>query len=181
MLEAGRIVTQLLERNRSFAAERHRPLRLAPTLRTCVITCPDPRVDPAHVLGLDLGDAAVVRAAGGRVSPIVLQQLLFLAQTAAAAGQSQDGLELVLMQHTDCGMAHFTGPEHREMLGAFLGCTPDELEAKALTDPREAVRVDIRELALNPFLPSSLAVTGVVYDVASGLVEIVERRAPLRS
>lgn len=180
MLEAGPIVTQLLERNRGFAGERHRPLGLAPTLRTCVITCPDPRVDPAHVLGLDLGDAAVVRAAGGRVSPIVLQQLLFLAQTAAATGQSQDGLELVLMQHTDCGMAHFTGLEHREMLGAFLGCTPDDLESKALTDPREGVRVDIRELALNPLLPSSLAVTGVVYDVASGLVEFVERRAPLR-
>lgn len=180
-LEAGPIVTQLLQRNRRFAAERHQPLGLAPRLRTCVVTCPDPRVDPAYVLDLEPGDAAVVRAAGGRISPIVLQQLLFLAQIAAAAGQSQEGLELVLMQHTDCGMAHFTGTEHREMLGAFLGCAPEALDAKALTDPFEGVRVDIRTLASNPLLPDSLAVTGIVYDVTSGLVEMVERRAPLRS
>jgi carbonic anhydrase len=147
----------------------------------CVVTCPDPRVDPAHVLGLELGDAAVVRAAAGRVSPIVMQQLLFLARTGAAIGQRQDGLELVLLQHTDCGIRHFLGDQDRDALAAFLGCTPDELDAKAIADPRGGVRVDIEALAANPLLPASLSVTGMVYDVASGLVEIVERRSPLRA
>lgn len=173
-------VEELLERNTRFA-ERHQAGRPPlPRLRTCVVTCPDPRVDPAQVLGLELGDAAVVRAAAGRVSPIVLQQLLFLQATAAAAGAAQEGFELVLMQHTDCGIMHFTAPESRDGLAAFLGCTVDELDGKAVTDPRAAVRVDIDALAANPLIPDSLSVTGLVYDVDTGHAELIERRAPLR-
>jgi carbonic anhydrase len=176
-------VEQLLERNTRFAASRHADLPLLPRLRACVVTCPDARVDPAHVLGLEPGDAAVVRAAGGRVSPIVLQQLLFLQMVATAEGRgrSDDRFELVLMQHTDCGIAHLVGPEHAGALAAFLGCTPAELSEKSLTDPYAAVRQDIQALAEIPFIPASLAVSALVYDVHSGLTELVERRAPLRA
>jgi carbonic anhydrase len=173
-------IEELIERNRRFAEHDYATVPSSPRLKTCVVTCPDPRVDPAQVLGLELGDAAVVRAAAGRVSPIVLQQLLFLAQTAAAIGQSQEGLELILMQHTDCGITHFLGEEHRDMLAAFLGCEADELDAKSPADPYQGVRVDIQALAANPFIPASLSVTGVVYDVATGHIEVVERRSPLR-
>lgn len=174
-------IEQLLERNRRFAESDRPAPSQAPRLKMCVVTCPDPRVDPAQVLGLELGDAAVVRAAAGRVSPIVLQQLLFLAQTAAVTGQSQEGLELVLMQHTDCGIIHFLAPEHRDMLAAFLGCAAEELDARSVNDPYRGVRVDIELLAANAFLPASLSVTGMVYDVDSGRVELVERRSPLRA
>jgi carbonic anhydrase len=173
-------IDRLLERNARFAAGEHRALTSAPRLRTCVVACPDPRVDPAHVLGLELGDAAVVRAAAGRVSPIVLQQLLFLVQTAAFLGEQQAGLELVLMQHTDCGIVHFLGDAHRDMLAAFLGCAPEEVQGRAPADPYAAVGVDIELLAANPLIPGSLSVSGVVYDVASGRAELVERRSPLR-
>jgi len=179
-IDPGGPVAALLERNVRFVEQDYRTLATAPRLRTCVVACPDPRVDPAQVLGLELGDAAVVRAAAGRISPIVLQQLLFLAQTGAAIGQSQEGLELVLMQHTDCGIVHFLGEEHREMLAAFLGCTPDELDAKSPADPYRAISVDVEALAANALLPASLSVTGLVYDVATGHVEVVERRSPLR-
>jgi carbonic anhydrase len=84
------------------------------------------------------------------------------------------------MQHTDCGIRHFTAPDRRDGLAAFLGCTVEELEGKSVTDPYEAVRVDIEVLAANPLLPDSLSVTGLVYDVDSGRVELVERRSPLR-
>lgn len=133
------------------------------------------------MLGLDLGDAAVVRAAGGRVSPIVLQQLLFLQATGAIVGDGDGALELVLMQHTDCGIAHFTSPDLRDGLAAFLGCTVEELDGKAVGDPHGAIRVDIDALAANPLIPDSLSVSGLVYDVDSGRAELVERRAPLRS
>lgn len=172
--------TELLERNKRFAQDDLAELPFLPRLRTCIVTCPDSRVDPAHVLGVELGDAAVVRAAAGRVSPIVLQQLLFLTLAGAAAGQANEGLELVLMQHTDCGIARLQGPEHRDALAAFLGVAPDELEAKSIGDPYNAIRVDIETLAANPLLPDSLAVSGLVYDVATGRAELVERRAPLR-
>jgi carbonic anhydrase len=173
-------VEELLRRNERFAAQ-HRPARTAlPRLRMCVVCCPDPRVDPAQVLGLELGDAAVVRAAGGRISPIVLQQLLFLQATGAAIGGADEPFELVLMQHTVCGIRHFTGPGEREVLAAFLGCSVDELEGKAVTDPHAAVRVDIANLAANPLIPDELSVTGLLYDVHTGHAEPVERRSPLR-
>jgi carbonic anhydrase len=179
MAGASNTLDEVLARNARFA-EQHEQAPVAPRLGMCVVACPDPRVDPARVLGLQLGDAAVVRAAAGRVSPIVLQQLLFLAQTAAAIGASQEGLELVLMAHTDCGIRHFLGPEHRAALAAFLGCTEDELDSRSPGDPHAGVRADVAMLAENPLLPASLSVTGVVYDVASGRVEVVERRSPLR-
>jgi carbonic anhydrase len=177
---AGTAVDELVERNRRFAEHGHQTLTTAPRLKACIVSCPDPRVDPAQVLGLELGDAAVVRAAAGRVSPIVMQQLLFLAQTAAAMGQSQDGLELILMQHTDCGISHFLGEEYRDMLAAFLGCATDELDARSPADPYEGIRVDIQILAANALLPATLAVTGLVYDVGTGRIDVIERRSPLR-
>jgi carbonic anhydrase len=174
------VIEALLERNRAFASEAHEVRPLWPRLNACIVTCPDPRVDPTAVLGLELGDAGVVRAAGGRISPIVMQQLLFLAQAGAAGGQPQDGLELILMGHTDCGMAHLVRAEQQELLSAFLGCAVEDLDAKAPDDPHCGVRVDIEELSANPLFSASLSVTGMVYDVATGLVEVVERRAPLR-
>jgi carbonic anhydrase len=174
------VVEVLLRRNRAFASQTPGVLSLWPRLNACVVTCPDPRVDPAAVLGLELGDVGVVRAAGGRISPIVMQQLLFLAQAGAASGQRQEGLELILMGHTDCGMAHLLGAAQRELLSAFLGCAVEDLDAKAPGDPHRGVRVDIEELAANPLIPASLSVAGMVYDVATGLVEVVERRGPLR-
>jgi carbonic anhydrase len=179
-VEPKGVIEVLLDRNRAFASESHEVLPLSPRLNACIVTCPDPRVDPAAILGLKPGDAGVVRAAGGRISPIVTQQLLFLAQAGAAGGQSQEGLELILMGHTDCGMSHLMGEGQREMLAAFLGCDVEDLDAKAPTDPHRGVRVDIEELAANPLFSASLSVTGMVYDVATGLVEVVERRAPLR-
>jgi carbonic anhydrase len=172
-------VDELLRRNKRYA-EHHEPAQTIPRLRACVVSCPDPRVDPAQVLGLELGDAAVVRAAAGRISPIVLQQLLFLQATGAAVGAGDASFELILMQHTDCGITHFTGADQQDGLAAFLGCTVEELDGKAVTDPYAAVRVDIDALAANPLIPDTLSVTGVVYDVESGHVKLVERRSPLR-
>ncbi len=173
-------VEELLERNERFAESRETGLRALPRLGTCIVACPDPRVDPAQVLGLELGDAAVVRAAAGRISPIVLQQLLFLHATGAAEGAGQTAFELVLMQHTDCGIRHFTNAEQRDGLAAFLGCSVEELDGKSVADPHGAVQVDICALAANPLIPDSLSVTGLVYDLDTGLVELVERRSPLR-
>ncbi len=171
---------ELLTRNERFAQRRMTGLSALPRLRACIVACPDPRVDPAQVLGLELGDAAVVRAAAGRISPIVLQQLLFLQATGAAVGAGEEPFELVLMQHTDCGIRHFTSPAMREGLAAFLGCPVEELDGKSVEDPHAAIRVDIDALAANGLIPDSLSVTGLVYDVDTGRAELVERRSPLR-
>jgi carbonic anhydrase len=171
------VIDELLRANMRVV---HRPLPNLPRLNLCIVTCPDPRVDPMAIFDLQPGDAAVVRAAAGRISPIVLQQLLFLSAVGADYGQNQSGAELVLMTHTDCGICHFTRSDRREALAAFLGCTPDEIASRAVEDPREAVRADIELLAANPLLPAALAVTGIVYGVETGRLEVIERRSPLR-
>jgi carbonic anhydrase len=174
------VVDELLERNAQRAGE-HETLPSLPRLNLCIVTCPDPRVDPAHIFGLEPGDAAVVRAAAGRVSPIVIQQLAFLTATGSDYGQGPADVELLLMTHTNCGIANFDTPERRDALATFLGTGSDEIDSRSVSDPRQAVRGDVELLAGNPLIPADISVTGVVYDVETGLVEVVERRSPLRS
>jgi carbonic anhydrase len=126
-----------------------------------VLTCMDHRVDPAGALGLELGDAMVLRNAGGRVTPAVIEELGVLEKVAEKRGGSLAELELVLMQHTECGAA-LVAPD-----------VPD--------DPADRVRLDIEALEADPRLPDSLAVTGLVYETATGRVEQVEKRARLRA
>lgn len=173
------VIDSMLERNARVAAT-HQPLPNLPRLNLCIVTCADPRVDPMAIFDLQPGDAAVVRAGAGRISPIVLQQLLFLSAAGADNGQSPDGTELVLMTHTNCGITNFVGDDRRDALAAFLGCTPGEIDSRHVTDPRAAVRADIELLANNPLLPAELAVTGIVYDTDTGQAELIERRARLR-
>ena len=173
------VIDELLARN-ADAAATHRPLPTLPRLNLCIITCPDPRVDPAAIFGLRPGDAAVIRAAAGRVSPIVAQQLAFLATTGSDYGQRPTGTELLLMTHTNCGIVNFMRDDRRDALAAFLGCSTGELDSRAVTDPREAARRDIALLAASPLMPGELSVTGAVYDVQTGRTEVIERRSPLR-
>jgi carbonic anhydrase len=79
-----------------------------------------------------------------------------------------------------CARLGLQKPEYEDGLAAFLGCAVDELDRKCVADPYGAVRVDIDALAANPLIPSTLSVTGLVYDVHTGTVDVVERRAPLR-
>ena len=93
-----------LERNRTFAAAGgHEGAVVFPNLRLFVITCLDPRVDPAHFLGLGLGDAMVVRNVGGRVTPEVVNDVAFIGQL--AEGMLPDGplFEVAVIHHTQCG------------------------------------------------------------------------------
>jgi len=173
------VVDTLVRRNERLATH-HTELKPLPALGLCVVACPDPRVDPAHVLGLRPGEAAVVRAAAGRISPVIVDQLLLLQAAGAAAGQQAAGVELILMTHTDCGATALLVPPHRAALAALLGYRVDELDHKAIDDPYGAIRIDLDALAADPRVPSALSVTGIVYDVHTGRVQVVERRSPLR-
>jgi hypothetical protein len=84
------------------------------------------------------------------------------------------------MQHTDCAIRHFLGEGKREMLAAFLGCSPEQLDGRSPGDPHQGILADIKALEENAFIPASLSVTGLLYDVHSGQVEVVARRSPLR-
>ncbi|MBE9554394.1 MAG: carbonic anhydrase, partial [Proteobacteria bacterium] len=94
--------TTLLDHNRQFASDfSAADLPILPRLRTVVLTCGDSRVDPAHVLGLELGDAVVIRNNGGRVTPAVVHEIAALAFIVAKMDGGEPGpFELVIMQHT---------------------------------------------------------------------------------
>ena len=100
---AGNIETALA-RNRAFAAAGgHEGAVVFPNLRLFVITCLDPRVDPAHVLGLELSDAMVVRNVGGRVTPEVINDVAFISQISENVLPDGPLFEVAVIHHTQCG------------------------------------------------------------------------------
>lgn len=93
-----------------------------PKLGTVVLTCTDPRVDPAHFVGLELGDAAVIRNAGARVTPDVVRELGILSFLARrATGADKVAVELVIVQHNDCGAERLANPQVQMALKENLG------------------------------------------------------------
>jgi carbonic anhydrase len=170
----------MLERNANFARTGFSPeLTMMPSTGTIVVGCVDPRVDPANVLGLSLGEAAVIRNVGGRVSHALLETLAVLSVVGAAAGRPGGPRNLVLLQHTDCGIigCHRHAPA---LLARYLGVETVDLDELAITEPYEAIAIDVAALKTNVDLPDGLMVSGLVYDVKTGQVRTVVPPAPLR-
>lgn len=140
---------------------------LAPRLMAVVLACADHRVDPAHVLGIDLGDAVVLRNAGGRVTPDALTNLTVLA-TVAAVEELPAGFEVIVMHHTDCGLSRLGGPRHAGLLAGYFG-VPEE-EVPDVLDPQASVRFDVDRL--RALLPETVKVSGLVHDIATGKVRV---------
>ncbi len=178
-------LTTLLDRNRSFAEQfAAGDLKILPRMSTILLTCLDPRVDPAHLFGLGLGDAVVIRNAGGRITPAVMGDLGILGVLAAAANQpgiSPMQPDLVVIHHTDCGMSRLANPSIQEQVAKRLGPSVDEVSAMAISDPTTSVQDDIDRLRHTPGTPDQLVVSGFVYDVNNGTINQVVPPAPLRA
>jgi carbonic anhydrase len=163
----------LIQRNADFATHRFTPgLRMVPSSKTIVVACVDPRVDPSDILELELGEAAVIRNVGGRVTPALLHELVMLRNvTRAAGGALGPGWQLIIMHHTDCGITRLT--RSPEQLAAYFQVDEDPVQSKAINDPRAAVAIDVAALKTGSTLSSELVVSGLVYDVTTGLVETI--------
>ncbi len=176
----------LLDRNRSFAEQfEGGDLNIRPRMSTIIVTCVDSRVDPAHLFGLALGDAVVMRNAGGRITPAVLGDLAVLSVLAAnLPGPGATQLQLVVIHHTDCGMARLASHPIQQQVAKRLSLSDDQVAAMAVTDPARTVQVDIERLRHTPvrlpITPAALIVTGLVYDVGTGTIGQVVPPAPLR-
>ncbi len=175
--------TALLERNRSFAEQFEAgDLTIRPRMSTILLTCVDARVDPAHLFGLGLGDAVVIRNAGGRITRAVMRDLGILSVLAAnMPGPGALQPELVIIHHTDCGMSRLANPAIQEQVAERLGISADDVAAMAITDPAMSVQFDIERLRNTPGTPDELLVSGLVYDVKTGTINQVVPPAPLRS
>ncbi|MCX6471841.1 carbonic anhydrase [Williamsia herbipolensis] len=163
----------LTTRNKSFAADAFAPgLRMMPVLKTIVIGCVDPRVDPELLLGAGLGDIAVIRNVGGRVTPGVLDELAMLRSVTQAAGADLGaGWQLIVLQHTNCGITRIA--DDTPALASFFGVAEDHVADTYVADPRAAVARDMELLKAETRLGAGIAVSGMVYDVETGLVETV--------
>jgi carbonic anhydrase len=180
----------LVQRNHEFAAHRFvAGLPMLPTLRTFIISCADPRVDPVHLLGLEPGEAVVLRNVGGRVAPGTVQLLRMLLQVPTGASPTASStpagenapspFHLIVLQHTHCGITRMASDT--TLMASYFGIAPAELADKAILDPRAAVAVDVAALRSSPELPDTFLVSGLVYDTETGLVDVVVPPAPRRS
>ncbi|MEU3755788.1 carbonic anhydrase [Streptomyces olivoreticuli] len=163
----------LIERNAVFAADAYNPdLRLSPSGNMMVIGCVDPRVDPAHVLGVNNGEAAVIRNVGGRVTPATLRTMAMLAKVGQANAESRPAGDwnLVILHHTDCGMTDLA--PFPDLLAEYFEIPADKLGAKSVSDPIGSVRVDV-DVVLAHIRAAAYWVSGLVYDVDTGRVETV--------
>ena len=154
-------ITELLAANRAYASARANVRDPRPGRRLAVVTCMDARIDVFAVLGLHLGEAHVIRNAGGRITDDVLRSL---ALSTAVLGVDT----AVVMQHTKCGLAGVTDEELRRLTGSDLGFLP-------IDDHAAALREDIEVLAATPYLHSLRAIAGFVYDVETGQLDDVAR------
>jgi carbonic anhydrase len=179
----------MLERNRNFAAQQSAAGTLMPSLpkalpnvKAIVIGCADMRVDPADILGIKPGEAVVMRNIGGRITPGLLEELGLLGRIGGVAGEIPGGggeFHIIVLQHTDCGITRLVGDP--AMLAHYFQIEERELKTKAVKDPRAAVTADVALLRAIPALPGQWLLSGLVYDVASGLVEIVVPPATIRA
>ena len=179
----------LMKRNKDFAAQQSAANLLMPSLpsalphvKALIIGCADMRVDPAHVLGIKPGEAVVIRNIGGRITPGTLEMMGMLgriAQVAEAKPGGGDEFHLIVLHHTDCGITRLA--RDPDMLTDYFEISKEELKAKAVTDPRSAVAADVAALRATPALPGEWLVSGLVYNVATGLVDAVVPPAPLRN
>jgi carbonic anhydrase len=154
-------VADLLAANHGYAAARAAVADPRPSRHLAVITCMDARIDVFAVLGLHLGEAHVIRNAGGRVTDDVLRSL--------ALSSHVLGVDTVIvMQHTRCGLQGVTDEQLRRETGADLGFFPIDDHTAALCE-------DVELLAATPYLKPIDVIAGFVYDVESGEIEDVVR------
>ena len=176
-------MTPLLARNEQFA-RTYTPAALGiPAEQLLVVTCLDHRVDPAIVLGLQLGDAPVIRNAGGRVTQAVIDDIAFLAFLAEQLFGGQDAadtlFEVAVIHHTQCGTGFLADPGFRRQASEATGLADAALEAAAVADPHATVRADVERLLTSPLLTPKVSVSGHVYDIATGrLTTMVDARYP---
>ena len=167
-------MTPLLERNEQFA-RTYTPVALGPpTAQVLIVTCLDHRVDPAIVLGLRLGDAPVIRNAGGRVTEAVIEDIAyigFLAEQLFGGQLGDDRLfEVAVVHHTQCGTGLLADPRFLHQAAAATGRSEAALEASTVADPHATVKADVERLLTSPSLSPKVSVSGHVYDIATGRV-----------
>jgi carbonic anhydrase len=157
---------EYLENNRRYAESFAGPLPMPPSAGLAVVACMDARLNVYGILGLQDGEAHVIRNAGGVVTEDEIRSL-------AISQRLLGTREIILIHHTDCGMLTFTDDGFKASIEAETGLKPP-WAAEAFSDPDADVRQSIRRITTSPFIPHTDAVRGFVFDVATGLLTEVK-------
>ncbi len=170
-------MTPLLERNEQFAAN-YVPVPLGPPATdVVVVTCLDHRVEPAIFFGLRLGDAVVIRNAGGRITQAVIDDIAYLAYLGQRLfgdrGAPDSLFEVAVVHHTQCGTGLLADPAFRHQVAKTTGLSEAALEASTVADPHSTVKADVARLLSSPLLSPKVSVSGHVYEVATGRVTTI--------
>lgn len=160
------VTDDLLTNNARYAETFSGPLPLPPAKKVAVVACMDARLDVYRILGLNEGEAHVIRNAGGVVTDDEIRSL--------AISQRLLGTEeIILIHHTDCGMLTFTDDDFKKSIQDDTGIKP-QWSAEAFPDLDDDVRQSIARIRANPFVPRKDSVRGFVFDVSTGkLNEVV--------
>lgn len=157
-----------MKANQAYVAlhgEEHLPIR--PKTKVAIVTCMDSRLHVAQALGLALGDAHILRNAGGRVTDDMIRSLVI--------SQQQMGTrEIVVLHHTDCGAQTFKNEEFQQYLQKELGVNVSDQDFLPFTDVEESVREDMEILRQSPLIPEDITISGAVYDVDTGRMAVVK-------
>jgi carbonic anhydrase len=154
------VTDELLANNERYAESFSGPLPLPPSKGVAVIACMDARLDVYRILGLQEGEAHVIRNAGGVVTD---DEIRSLAISQRLLGTN----EIILIHHTDCGMLTFTDDAFKADIAADVGIKPS-WSAEAFSDLDTDVRQSIARITSSPFIPHTSSVRGFVFDVATG-------------
>ena len=167
------LLAELIASNKSYAAgfdrettgQSHAP----PVRRLAVLTCMDAREHPEAFLGLQVGDAHMIRNAGGRASDDALRSLVISTQLLGTT-------EIVVIHHTDCGMQTFSNDDLKAKLRVELGADASAIDFLPFSNLAQSVRDDVKAILSSPLLAPGIAVSGLVYDVHTGQLRQVVRR-----
>jgi carbonic anhydrase len=157
---------ELLENNRRYAESFSGPLPLPPSAGLAIVACMDARLNVYGILGLQDGEAHVIRNAGGVITEDEIRSL-------AISQRLLGTREIILIHHTDCGMLTFTDDGFKASIEAETGLKP-AWAAEAFSDLDRDVRQSMRRITTSPFIPHTDAVRGFVFDVATGLLTEVK-------
>lgn len=157
----------MVARNAAYAATFAKgDLAAPPARKVAVLACMDARLDPARALGLEEGDAHVIRNAGGVATSDAIRSLVVSQRLLGTR-------EIVLLHHTGCGMETFSDDAVKEQILADTGMRPD-FALEAFPDAEADVRQTAARIRANPFVPHTDAIRGFVYEVETGRLREVE-------
>ncbi len=158
-------VDELLRRNQETAMSHPYWVGPTPTLKVAVVLCMDARVDAHAAFKIQPGEIHLIRNAGGVVTDDVIRSL-------AISQHALGTREVMVVHHTDCGLARLEEESFRTQLAEYAGYRPT-WAVQAFKDPHDSVRESLRRVRESPFLVHTGSVRGFVFDVKSGLLEEV--------